>query len=334
MRSRRYSARCSTSRGSIPARCGRSSSASASTKCCASSRSNSRRWRARRVSICRYRALLAHRPLRPAAAAAAVAEPGVQRDQIHARRAASWSAAGAAAASCASTSTTPGSAFRRRRSKVIFREFHRLDEGAKVARGLGLGLSIVQRIGTRARSQDRPAFGARPRLALFGRGAASSAAPGPARRASCADRDRGRLLGISVLCIDNEPQGAGRHGRRCSAAGAARCSRRRISTTAIAAIDRVAGRARTVCWSTITSTAATASMPSPSCAAFRRRIAGDPDHRRPLAACARRGARARRPGAEQAAQARGAARADGAMARAAGGGGGIAPLLSLGDGRA
>src|SRR5690606_8138810 len=30
--------------------------------------------------------------------------------------------------------------------KMIFREFHRLDEGAKVARGLGLGLSIVERI--------------------------------------------------------------------------------------------------------------------------------------------------------------------------------------------
>src|SRR5690606_8330918 len=28
----------------------------------------------------------------------------------------------------------------------IFKEFHRLDQGARVARGLGLGLSIVQRI--------------------------------------------------------------------------------------------------------------------------------------------------------------------------------------------
>src|SRR5438128_10831719 len=33
------------------------------------------------------------------------------------------------------------------KKKIIFREFHRLNEGAKVARGLGLGLSIVQRIG-------------------------------------------------------------------------------------------------------------------------------------------------------------------------------------------
>ena len=55
--------------------------------------------------------------LRPAAAAAAAAEPRLERDQIHARRAACWSAAGAAAATCASTSTTPGSAFRRRRRR-------------------------------------------------------------------------------------------------------------------------------------------------------------------------------------------------------------------------
>jgi signal transduction histidine kinase len=32
------------------------------------------------------------------------------------------------------------------KKRAIFREFHRLDQGAKVARGLGLGLSIVERI--------------------------------------------------------------------------------------------------------------------------------------------------------------------------------------------
>ena len=32
------------------------------------------------------------------------------------------------------------------KKQAIFKEFHRLDEGAKVARGLGLGLSIVERI--------------------------------------------------------------------------------------------------------------------------------------------------------------------------------------------
>src|SRR5205085_2048730 len=32
------------------------------------------------------------------------------------------------------------------KKREIFREFHRLDQGAKIARGLGLGLSIVERI--------------------------------------------------------------------------------------------------------------------------------------------------------------------------------------------
>ena len=34
----------------------------------------------------------------------------------------------------------------RSKHQAIFAEFHRLDQGAKVARGLGLGLSIVERI--------------------------------------------------------------------------------------------------------------------------------------------------------------------------------------------
>ena len=51
-----------------------------------------------------------------------------------------------AAGDCASRSTTPGSAFPQSKQRTIFREFHRLDQGAKVARGLGLGLSIVERI--------------------------------------------------------------------------------------------------------------------------------------------------------------------------------------------
>src|ERR1700723_3616395 len=30
--------------------------------------------------------------------------------------------------------------------RAVFKEFHRLDQGARVARGVGLGLSIVERI--------------------------------------------------------------------------------------------------------------------------------------------------------------------------------------------
>ena len=57
-------------------------------------------------------ALRAGGALRPAPAATAVAEPGLERDQIYPRRYACWWAAGAAARGCASTSTIPASAFR------------------------------------------------------------------------------------------------------------------------------------------------------------------------------------------------------------------------------
>ena len=158
-RSRKSSARCSISRGSTPARCGRNSSASASTKCCASSRSSSRRWRARRASNSRScparlavrsdRRLL--RRLLQNLVSNAIKYTPKGRVLVGCRR--------RGKARCASTSTTPASASRNRRGAMIFREFHRLDEGAKVARGLGLGLSIVERIGARARSQDRTAIG-------------------------------------------------------------------------------------------------------------------------------------------------------------------------------
>ncbi len=91
------------------------------------------------------------------------------------------------------------------KKKVIFREFHRLDEGAKVARGLGLGLSIVQRIGRvldhKIDLRSAPGRGSRFSVEV----PRSNAVPIQAPR-ELATVDRGRLLGISVLCIDNEPK--------------------------------------------------------------------------------------------------------------------------------
>ena len=91
------------------------------------------------------------------------------------------------------------------KKKIIFREFHRLDEGAKVARGLGLGLSIVQRIGRvldhKIDLRSVPGRGSRFSVEV----ALSTAVPIQAPR-ELATVDRGRLLGISVLCIDNEPK--------------------------------------------------------------------------------------------------------------------------------
>ena len=57
-----------------------------------------------------------------------------------------WSAAAAAANRCRSASTTPASEFPFVKRGEIFKEFHRLEQGARIARGLGLGLSIVERL--------------------------------------------------------------------------------------------------------------------------------------------------------------------------------------------
>jgi len=88
--------------------------------------------------------------------------------------------------------------------RAVFTEFHRLDQGAKVARGLGLGLSIVERI---ARVLDNP-IGLASQL---GRGshfsieiAAAPAALGEAH-APEARLDYGRIAATTVLCVDNDP---------------------------------------------------------------------------------------------------------------------------------
>jgi len=91
------------------------------------------------------------------------------------------------------------------KQRLVFREFQRLDQGARVARGLGLGLSIVERI---ARVLSHPL-----RLASEpGRGStfsvelpvvapvAAQPAPVEARPAALAP-----LAGLTVLAIDNEP---------------------------------------------------------------------------------------------------------------------------------
>src|SRR5947209_6776807 len=91
------------------------------------------------------------------------------------------------------------------KQEAIFEEFHRLDAGAKVARGLGLGLSIVERI---ARVLDHKiSLASAP-----GRGSRFSVevplAAAMARKemqVQALDFNRTRLAGTSVLCIDNEP---------------------------------------------------------------------------------------------------------------------------------
>lgn len=92
------------------------------------------------------------------------------------------------------------------KQRIIFREFQRLDDGARVARGLGLGLSIVERI---ARVLDHPVTvqSAAGRGSLFQvelpetAPLPESVVAMPAPKPPVSD-----LRGLSVLCIDNEPK--------------------------------------------------------------------------------------------------------------------------------
>ena len=72
-------------------------------------------------------------------------------------------------------------------------------------RGLGLGLAIVERIGKVLDHAHRPAIGARPRLDVRGGAAAGGAACPAAEQGVLAAPAAGRIAGLKVLCIDNEP---------------------------------------------------------------------------------------------------------------------------------
>jgi Na+/proline symporter/signal transduction histidine kinase len=88
--------------------------------------------------------------------------------------------------------------------RSVFKEFHRLDQGARVARGVGLGLSIVERI---ARVLDSDVA----LKSVVGRGSrfsvevlrAPAAAASPAV-AAITRTGAGRLTGTVALCIDND----------------------------------------------------------------------------------------------------------------------------------
>ena len=92
------------------------------------------------------------------------------------------------------------------KQKVIFKEFQRLDQGAKAARGLGLGLSIVERIARildhkialRSTHNEGSTFSVEVPIA--------KTAAGVEVLRSVASLPATPLEGIVVLCIENEPQ--------------------------------------------------------------------------------------------------------------------------------
>ncbi len=89
---------------------------------------------------------------------------------------------------------------------LIFREFQRLDQGARAARGLGLGLSIVERISRvlgitiSLRSQVRKGSVFAVEMPIV---AVAVAAEVPV---SAASAPAAPLNGIAVLCVDNDQQ--------------------------------------------------------------------------------------------------------------------------------
>ena len=92
--------------------------------------------------------------------------------------------------------------------RAVFREFQRLDQGARVARGVGLGLSIVERLGRLLghdiRVRSRPGHGS-----VFSVSAPVGSAPAQSREASASGplpATDAPLAGLKVLVIDNEPR--------------------------------------------------------------------------------------------------------------------------------
>ena len=89
--------------------------------------------------------------------------------------------------------------------RAVFKEFHRLDQGARVARGVGLGLSIVERIarvlGCEVALKSSVGRGSRFSVEVPRATAAVAAAAVPTAPKIAA----GRLAGTVILCIDNEP---------------------------------------------------------------------------------------------------------------------------------
>ncbi len=92
------------------------------------------------------------------------------------------------------------------KQKSIFKEFQRLEQGAKIARGLGLGLSIVERIarilGHRLEITSRLGKGSCFSIEL----PVAMGLPTLAETPGTASPAAAQLSGLVVLAIDNEPK--------------------------------------------------------------------------------------------------------------------------------
>ncbi len=91
------------------------------------------------------------------------------------------------------------------KQRIVFREFQRLEQGARAARGLGLGLSIVERIGRvldhKVSLRSAPGRGSTFAAEL----PVAAPLPASAARAEAMPTAAAPLAGLCVLAIDNEP---------------------------------------------------------------------------------------------------------------------------------
>ena len=184
----------------------------------------------------------------------------------------------------------------------IFKEFHRLEQGARIARGLGLGLSIVERLArvlNHGIALDSNVSGGSffsvtvpVASAVTHTGAVTSATPlsqdADERLADRVHRERSGDPGRH----EDPADGLGRRGHR---GGRSRC-RHRGDRGRRRAGHRPAGR--------LSSRPRQRRRRDPGHPPpVRRKHSGDPDHRGPQSACAGRGARREHRGAQQAGQA-------------------------------
>ena len=207
------------------------------------------------------------------------------------------------------------------KQRIVFREFQRLDQGVKVARGLGLGLSIVERIGRVLKHPITLNSEVGTRLRVPGRGAGGGGPSGHApQRPSRRRRPRPCCRACACSSSTTSPPSS-RACACCSRAGAARPGPRPISRRRI----RPCGRTRRLPEVIIADyhldeTRRPRAHQGPALEDAGRH-AGRARHRRPHAGRARRGGRDEHPRAQQAAEAGGPAGAADAMARDESGGG-------------
>jgi Na+/proline symporter/signal transduction histidine kinase len=92
----------------------------------------------------------------------------------------------------------------RGRQKQIFKEFSRLDQGATIARGLGLGLSIVERI-ARVLDHRIAVYSLPDKGSIFSLELPLSVTKPTDDVVPLLPVSRSSIQGLKILCIDNEP---------------------------------------------------------------------------------------------------------------------------------